>query len=60
MGLSPIEFVNDIRIDHATFLLRTTKLSVDTIAGEVGFRNAGTLRSLVRRRRSTTIAALRR
>jgi transcriptional regulator GlxA family with amidase domain len=60
LGLSPIEFVNDVRLDHATFLLRTTKLSVDTIAGQVGFRNASTLRGLVRRRRSATIAELRR
>lgn len=60
MGMSPIEFVNEVRLDHATFLLRTTKLSVDAVAGRVGFQNSSTLRSLIRRRRSMTIGQLRK
>ena len=59
MGMSPIEFVNEVRLDHATYLLRTTRLSVDVVAGRVGFQNASTLRGLIRRRRSMTASQLR-
>lgn len=60
MGMSPIDFVNEIRLDHATFLLRTTRLSVDAIAGRVGFQNGSTLRGLIRKRRAMTISQLRK
>ncbi|MGH3621125.1 MAG: GlxA family transcriptional regulator [Sciscionella sp.] len=59
VGMSPIDFVNEVRIDHATFLLRTTNLTVDAVATKVGYQNASTLRSLVRRRRSMTIGQIR-
>jgi transcriptional regulator GlxA family with amidase domain len=59
VGMSPVDFVQEVRLDEATFLLRTTTLSADAIAGRVGYRNAGTLRALVRRRRDSTLAALR-
>ncbi|TQC50839.1 helix-turn-helix domain-containing protein [Rhodococcus sp. WS4] len=60
LGMSPVEFVQEIRLDQATFLLRTTQQSVDTIAGAVGYRNAATLRALIRRRRHTSITEIRR
>lgn len=59
LGISPIEFVHQIRLDEATFLLRTTSQTVDAIATAVGYQNTSTLRALVRRRRGTTISALR-
>jgi transcriptional regulator GlxA family with amidase domain len=59
LGMSPIDFVHEIRLDEATFLLRTTSQTVDAIAAAVGYQNTGTLRALVRRRRGTTIGALR-
>jgi transcriptional regulator GlxA family with amidase domain len=59
LGMSPIDFVHEIRLDEATFLLRTGNQTIDTIAAAVGYRNASTLRALVRRRRGTTISALR-
>mgnify|MGYP001182391789 CR=1 FL=1 len=59
LGMSPIDFVHQIRLDEATFLLRTTSQTVDAIAAAVGYQNTGTLRALVRRRRGTTIRALR-
>ncbi|MGW2690033.1 GlxA family transcriptional regulator [Streptomyces sp. NPDC001414] len=59
LGKSPLDFVQDIRLDEATFLLRTTALSAEAIAGRVGYRNAGTLRELVRRRRGSSLEALR-
>ena len=59
LGISPLDFIQDIRLDEATFLLRTTTLSADAIAGRVGYRNVSTLRELVRRRRGTSLEALR-
>jgi transcriptional regulator GlxA family with amidase domain len=59
LGISPIDFVHEIRLDEATFLLRTTNQTVDAIAAHVGYQNTSTLRALVRRRRGTTISALR-
>ncbi|WP_040834182.1 GlxA family transcriptional regulator [Nocardia brevicatena] len=59
LGMSPRDFVNDIRLEHAAFLLRTTSLSLQAVAARVGYLNPGTLRSLVRRRRGMTIAQLR-
>ena len=59
LGMSPIDFVHQIRLDEATFLLRTTSQTVDAVAAAVGYQNTSTLRALVRRRRGTTISALR-
>ncbi len=36
-GTGPLHFLNELRIEHAMRLLRTTKHSVNQIAGEVGF-----------------------
>jgi transcriptional regulator GlxA family with amidase domain len=60
LGISPIRFVQEVRLEQATFLLRTTNQTPSAIAVAVGYTDAGTLRSLVRRRRHTTLAALRR
>ncbi|MEV0948648.1 helix-turn-helix domain-containing protein [Rhodococcus sp. NPDC049939] len=60
VGMSPMEFVQEIRLDQATFLLRTTQQSADAIARAVGYQNAATLRALIRRRRHTSITEIRR
>ncbi|NMI01984.1 GlxA family transcriptional regulator [Pseudonocardia acidicola] len=60
VGMSPVEFVNEVRLDEAAFLLRSSTLTADAVAARVGFQNAGTLRALVRRRRGMTIRELRR
>ncbi|GAA1235319.1 GlxA family transcriptional regulator [Kitasatospora nipponensis] len=59
IGMSPLDFLQEIRLDEATFLLRTTTMGPDAIAARVGYRNTSTLRTLVRRRRGTTLRALR-
>ncbi|WP_067904041.1 GlxA family transcriptional regulator [Nocardia vaccinii] len=59
LGMSPRDFGDEIRLERATRLLRTTALPVDAIATQVGYLNAGTLRALFRRRRGTTIAEVR-
>jgi transcriptional regulator GlxA family with amidase domain len=60
LGMSPIDFLHELRLEEATFLLRTTNRTVDAVAAAVGYQNTSTLRALVRRRRGTTISALRR
>lgn len=59
LGLSPLAFVNEIRLDEASHLLRSTSLSADAVAAAVGFRNASSLGQLARRRRGCTVRALR-
>lgn len=59
LGMSPMDFVNEVRLDHATHLLRTTSMSADAVAAAVGYLNAGTLRDLARRRRGMTLRELR-
>ena len=48
-GVSPIQFVQRIRIETARTLLETTRLSVEQIAREVGYAEPSTLRRLIRR-----------
>jgi transcriptional regulator GlxA family with amidase domain len=48
-GVSPIQFVQRIRLETARFLLETTRLSVDEIARQIGYAEPSTLRRLIRR-----------
>lgn len=59
IGMSPRDFITDIRLDRATSLLRTTTLTVDAVAARVGYLNASTLRVLFRRRRGRALAEVR-
>jgi transcriptional regulator GlxA family with amidase domain len=59
MGTSPIRFVQDLRIERASHLLRTTDLSLETISRRVGYEHPNTLRVLLRERTGKTPSALR-
>ena len=48
-GISPIQFVQRIRLETARFLLETTRLPLDEIARRVGYAEPSTLRRLIRR-----------
>lgn len=60
LGMSPLDFVHEIRIDQAIFLLRTTQRSPEAVALAVGYANVSSLRALVRRRRGATLTQLTR
>lgn len=50
LGKSPVSYVQDVRVELAVHRLRTTKQTVDEIASAVGYRDAVTLRTLLRRK----------
>jgi len=49
-GLSPVQFLQQLRVEQALDLIRNTPLSFDEIAYRVGYSDPSTLRELVRRR----------
>jgi transcriptional regulator GlxA family with amidase domain len=60
LGISPVRFVQDLRVEQATHLLRTTDQTIEAIARRVGYESANTLRVLLRERTGRSAAQHRR
>lgn len=59
LGKSPLSFFQDIRVEQAIHLLKTTHLDLDTIANKIGYMDGVTLRSLLRRKTGKNIRDIR-
>lgn len=59
LGKTPVAYVQDVRIENAVHLLKTSSISVDRVAAMVGYNDGVTLRTLLRRRLGKGIRQLR-
>jgi transcriptional regulator GlxA family with amidase domain len=59
LGKPPIAFVQDLRVERAVHLLRSTADTIDTIATLVGYEDGATLRALLKRKLRTGVRDLR-
>ncbi len=60
LGRTPIAYVQDVRVEQALHLLRTTDDSLERVAEAVGYADPVTLRALLRRKTGRGIRAIRR
>jgi transcriptional regulator GlxA family with amidase domain len=59
MGKSPLSYFQDLRVERALHLLRTSHADIETIAAEVGYADGVTLRTLLRKRLGRGVRELR-
>jgi transcriptional regulator GlxA family with amidase domain len=59
LGKTPLEYVQDLRVERAVHLLQTSEESVDDIAAAVGYGDGVTLRALLRRKTGRGVRELR-
>lgn len=59
LGKTPVGYVQDLRVENALHLLKTSSISVERIAAMVGYADGVTLRTLLRRRLGKGIRELR-
>lgn len=50
LGRTPLDYFQDLRVERAVHLLRTTQTSVDEVAARVGYADGVTLRALLRKK----------
>lgn len=60
LGLTPLQFVQRLRTEHALHLLQTTTQSLEAIAPQVGYADSNALRRLLQREAGLTPAQARR
>ena len=59
LGKSPLSYFQDLRVERAVHLLRTSTDSVDRIAAQIGYADGVTLRALLRRKLGRGVRELR-
>ena len=59
LGKSPLAYFQDLRVERALHLLKTSPHNLDRIAGMVGYADGVTLRQLLRRKLGRGVRELR-
>jgi transcriptional regulator GlxA family with amidase domain len=59
LGRSPLSYFQSLRVERAVHLLKTSDTSVDEVAAQVGYADAATLRSLLRRQLQLGVRQIR-
>jgi transcriptional regulator GlxA family with amidase domain len=59
LGKSPLSYFQDLRVERAVHLLRTSRKDIEAIAAEVGYADGVTLRTLLRKRLGRGVRELR-
>lgn len=59
LGKTPLSYFQDLRIEHAVHLLKTSDHNIELVAAAVGYSDGVTLRSLLRRRLGRGIREIR-
>ena len=59
VGMSPIQYVQKLRVERATQLLETGHASLESVAAQVGYADPSMLRKLLRRERGVTPRGVR-
>ncbi|KXV03299.1 AraC family transcriptional regulator [Caballeronia megalochromosomata] len=59
LGKSPLSYFQDLRVERAVHLLRSSRLDIEAIAAEVGYVDGATLRTLLRRRLGRGVKEIR-
>ena len=56
---TPLSYFQDLRVERALHLLRTSRADIESIAAQVGYADGVTLRTLLRRRLGRGVRELR-
>lgn len=60
LGKSPLAYLQDLRVERAVHLLRTSSDNVEAIAAAVGYSDGVTLRNLIRRKLGRGVREIRK
>jgi transcriptional regulator GlxA family with amidase domain len=60
LGRSPLAYLQDLRVERAVHLLRTSSDNVEAIAAAVGYADGVTLRNLIRRKLGRGVREIRK
>jgi transcriptional regulator GlxA family with amidase domain len=59
LGKTPVSYVQDVRIESAVHMIKTSAMSIERVATAVGYADGVTLRTLLRRRLGKGIREIR-